>query len=196
VDWALRALQALGKRSALALRALARSSPTPICSEDDMGPITQSRVQELFDYDPLAGAFTRRCTSGRAKAGDSAGFVGTQGYLVVAIDGKRYCLHRIAFLWMNGAWPEGHVDHIDGDRLNNRWANLRSVAQLANNQNHHRARVDNLCGYLGVKTRRYGFQARICVEGRHLNLGCYKTPQEAHEVYLEAKRKMHIGCTI
>jgi hypothetical protein len=112
------------------------------------------------------------------------------------VAGRFYYAHRLAFLYMTGEWPPNEVDHLNGIRDDNRWANLRLATVSLNRQNQRRPRRDNTTGYLGVMVNGAGFAARIMVDGKKFNLGTFKTPQEAHEVYLTAKRRLHKGGTL
>jgi hypothetical protein len=160
--------------------------------------LTAARLREVLHYDPDAGAFTwRPGFGGNARSGRSAGSVSKLGYIRIYVDGRQYRSARLAFLYMTGDWPEGHVDHINGQRTQNQWINLRDVPHWMNQQNHHRARKDNKStGLLGVTCYRGAFEAQIQHNGKRHYLGKFATPGEAHSAYLKAKRKLHAGCTI
>jgi hypothetical protein len=113
----------------------------------------------------------------------------------MCVDGHRYPAHRLAWLYMTGEWP-GEVDHINGKKDDNRWANLRDISHAANSQNVRVAQVNNRCGVLGVKPLRDKFQARICVARKTIHLGTFLTTSEAHAAYVAAKRELHEGCTL
>lgn len=150
-------------------------------------------------YDASTGIFTRRCSSGTAKAGDVAGWKEANGYIKISVGGRKYYAHRCALLYVNGAWPQGHVDHIDGDRANNSLANLRIVSMQVNIQNMRRARKDNITGFLGVSFHKAAgkFMAECKgPDGRRHYLGLHATAEAAHSAYLSAKRQLHEGCTI
>ena len=114
----------------------------------------------------------------------------SHGYLAVGIDGLNFTAHRIAWALVHGKWPDGVIDHINGDRSDNRICNLRDVDQVKNMLNVHRPRVDNACGVRGVSLHRQSgkYTARLKSEGKYLSLGLYKTPEEAGEAYVAAKR--------
>ena len=98
--------------------------------------LTQERLKELLDYDPENGVFIRKIsTNNNIKIGSISGSIDKQGYLIIWADGKRYKAHRLAFLWMEGYLPENQVDHIDRNKINNRWSNLREVSQTCNMRN-------------------------------------------------------------
>jgi HNH endonuclease len=106
--------------------------------------------------------------------------------------------HRLAWLVYYGVWPAEQLDHVNGDKLDNRIANLREVSNQTNNQNHRKAKKNSKTGFLGVvhEKRGDGYVAYLRVAGRTKNLGTYRTPEEAHSVYLREKRRLHEGCTI
>lgn len=157
-----------------------------------------ARVRELLRYDPVSGVFTNAVTRHRrAKAGDIAGSIHKAGgYIEISIDGKRYLAHRLAWLYMMGRWPENHIDHRDGDRKNNAWANLRDASRRINQQNFRHATVANRSGLLGAFRHGTRFKSSIRVNGLPKHLGYFATAIEAHHAYLRAKREYHEGCTI
>ena len=159
------------------------------------------RVRELIDYNPHTGAFTRKVrTAQRHQVGDRADFIvksGQQaGYRRVSLMSKRFMAHRVAWLYVHGEWPAQDIDHINGDRGDNRIANLRDVSARVNRENIRSPRVDNTSGYLGVMSHQGRWRARVQVNGSSVSLGCFDTPEEAHQAYLEGKRKYHEGCTL
>lgn len=164
--------------------------------------LTAARLRELYSYDPDTGVFKRLRPVGGARPSHPSG-VGavSEGYLKIRVDGRYYPAHRLAWLYQYGEWPKHHIDHINGIRDDNRIANLRDVSVLTNAENLHAARVDSITGFLGVSRSRTGkFTAviRTHLAGRQvqLYLGAYDDPETAHGVYLDAKRKLHSGCTI
>lgn len=157
--------------------------------------LTPARLRELFHYDPETGVFTRLVkTSHNAGAGSV-----TNGYQRLIVDGKRYAAHRLAWLYMTGDWPSAEIDHINGIGADNRFANLRDVGRATNQENLRRARSDNhSSGVLGVHWSEYHkkWKAHIRVDGRLKHLRYCDTKEEAQAVYLDAKRRLHEGCTI
>jgi hypothetical protein len=93
--------------------------------------ITQERLKELFDYQD--GTFIRRKTGMSIVAN-----FGNKRYLRVYVDNKPYSLHRMIYLWHHGYLPKT-LDHVDGDRANNKIENLREATQQQNclNRKHH-----------------------------------------------------------
>ncbi len=159
--------------------------------------LTQDRLRELLHYDPDTGVFTNRVKRSRKTiAGAVAGCL-SRGRVVIRLDGRLHLAHRLAWLYVHGRWPSMDVDHIDGNAQNNRLHNLRDVPHQVNIQNQRRARADNTVGLLGVSKRGGKFLAQIAdKDGGRPRIGAFATPEEAHAAYLEAKRRLHEGCTI
>jgi len=147
---------------------------------------------ELVHYNPATGLFARTTKRGRHAAGPIAGCPTTLGYLTTRLDGKLYYMHRLAFLYMTGCWPDD-VDHKNGNVSDNRWDNLRSVGRSVNLQNIDRARKHSRTGLLGVDFNKSQgkFRARIQINKKPIHLGYYLTAELAHAAYLKAKDKFH-----
>jgi len=112
--------------------------------------LTQSRLQELFSYNPDTGALTRKINAARAKAGDVAGCLDkSTGYLKVNVDGKLYLAHRIVWMYAHGSFPSGVIDHINMVKSDNKIENLRDVTYSANNRNMG-LKANNTSGMCGV----------------------------------------------
>ena len=111
--------------------------------------ITANDVRTRFTYCDKSGTLTRAIDCGRWKKGELAGCVNTDGYVMVNIDRTRYYAHRLIWLMRFGEWPEGEIDHIDGDRSNNRLENLRCVSKSGNMRNQKR-NSRNTSGFPGV----------------------------------------------
>ena len=155
-------------------------------------------LRRVLDYSPETGEFRWKVAfaNNRIKAGSLAGNVNkSNGRLQVKFQGKNYLSHRLAWLLTYGKWPDEVIDHIDGDPLNNRLANLRDVTSFVNSQNQRKPMSNNKSGYLGVCWDRSNnkFKAQIGLDGKLKQLGYFLTPEEAHDVYLAAKRKFHDG---
>ncbi|MCF5708931.1 hypothetical protein GIV19_16745 [Pseudomonas syringae] len=138
-------------------------------------PITQEYLKRLLHYDPISGVFTWIEGRSRTPAGSVAGSLDPGGYLTVMIDSRRHSLHRLAFLYMDGAFPPEMVDHINGVRADNRWRNLRPASARQNSRN-QRLNVTNKSGLPGVMwDRRSSWRAYAYVNGRCVTLGRYES---------------------
>jgi hypothetical protein len=155
----------------------------------------------VLDYNPETGEFTWKVrTSNRARMDGPAGSLHRPtGYWFISVDGRMYKGHRLAFLHMTGAWPSDQIDHINGERADNRWQNLREADARINQQNLRAARSNSESGLLGVyknDKKEKPWRACIKVDGKWRQIGNFRTTEEAHAAYLAAKRQHHEGCTI
>lgn len=163
------------------------------------GRPTADIVRRIFWYDEFTGNLIYRQRIARnVHPGLIAGRINVNGYRDICVDERSYRAHRIIWLYKTGRWPAGVIDHIDGDRLNNRWCNLRDVSPAINVQNQRRASKRSSTGFLGVyyHERSRGFIARIFINGIRHQLGVFRTKEAAHDAYVLAKRRLHPGCTI
>jgi hypothetical protein len=163
---------------------------------EENGALTADRVRDVLAYDPETGRFTWRVRRACFAAGSLAGWKTPCGYRYISVDMEVCVAHRLAWLHTHGTWPKGVVDHINGDRADNRIVNLRDVSYAVNAQNRRLAQKNNRSGLLGVVKCRGRWRAAIGINGARTWLGTFDTAQEAHEAYLAAKRQMHDGCTI
>lgn len=163
-----------------------------------MTALTLERLKELFHYEPETGLFTRIKQVSNSKAGFVMRHRNTGGHVQFAIDKKLYQAHRLAWFYVYGSLPVGFIDHINGVRHDNRISNLREASHSINAQNIRSHRSDNKEKLLGVcwKEANKKYVAQIQVNGRVKHLGLFESANEAHQVYLAAKRQHHIGCTI
>jgi hypothetical protein len=157
--------------------------------------LTQAHLRHRLHYDPDTGVFTWLNPNKYRPEykGRGAGSLHTLGYIHIYVDGKAYKAHRLAWFYVHGEWPLQDIDHMNGDRADNRIANLRDVSRSSNAENRHHAREGHALGLLGVvwRKRNKKYEARIHVGGKYLYLGLFHTKEEAHAVYLAAKRKHH-----
>lgn len=165
--------------------------------------IIAARVRELLHYDPSTGVFTRKIRlAQRHNVDDRADFLITggnnEGYCRVSFDSKRYLAHRVAWIYVHGKWPELDIDHINGNKSDNRLENLRAVNRTTNLENLRKPKGENTAsGFLGVTVRnKHRYVAKIQVNKKSIHIGIFDTATEAHAAYLVVKRKLHKGCTI
>lgn len=161
-------------------------------------PLTHERLLEVLDYSIVSGRFYWRTSKGNMKAGERAGFVEPAGYRVLSIDGRPYKAHVIAWLYLHREWPSFPIDHVLGNRDDNSFFLLRRSSPLLNQQNRRGPQGNNTHGFMGVKydRSRDKWKALIRVNGKRIELGRRNTPEEAHELYIDAKRRLHEGCTL
>ena len=157
--------------------------------------ITSERLRELVSYNADTGKFTRLV---KRTNGKDAGWPDRNGYLYMMVDGKNYAYHRLVWLHVHGKFPTHEIDHINGNRADNRIGNLRDVTRTQNMQNEVKVRKNSSSGFMGASFRkdRGTWVATIRVEGKAIRLGVFATPQEAEAAYVAAKRKFHDGFTL
>ena len=161
--------------------------------------LTFERLRELLHYDPNSGIFTwLESVAYHVNVGDVAGTISKEtGYRTITIYYTPYRAHRLAWFYATGNWPTGQLDHLNGSRDDNRIANLREATSLVNSQNMRKAQINNKSsGLLGAYRKRNKWLAQIMVNGKQTYVGVYDTQELAHAAYVEAKRRLHIGCTI
>ncbi|MCM2503901.1 HNH endonuclease [Aureimonas altamirensis] len=152
--------------------------------------LTQERLfQELF-YDELSGEFWWNKPAPRRDISKPAGHYDDRGYVRITIDGTKHYGHRLAVLYMTGSMPAEHVDHINHDKGDNSWTNLR-LATPAQNQWNQGSKATNTSGYKGVRAKGNRYDARIRVNGKRYELGRYDTAEEAAAAYEAAASKYH-----
>jgi len=153
-----------------------------------MACLSVSDLADVLSYDPETGGllWTKR-VSNNVFAGMKAGVVNGQGYVVFQYRKVQLQAHRVAWALHCGNWPVAGIDHINGDRSDNRIKNLREANQSQNSAN-RRLQPNNKCGFKGVREKLGKWEAAIW-DGKSVYLGRYDSPEAAHQAYVtEAKR--------
>lgn len=166
---------------------------------------TSDFLKQCLDYDAGTGLFVwrRRPVSHFAneqqclavngqRAGRVAGRLNGMGYVIIGINRRGYRAHRLAWLYMTGDWPLHQIDHIDGNRANNVFANLRDIPCHGNLQN-TKIQVNNTSGYPGVGFHRASgkWYAKITIHRCVKSLGLFESKEDAAQAYLDAKQTYH-----
>jgi hypothetical protein len=151
-------------------------------------------VQQLLDYDENKGCLIWKNPLYRTvKRGSIAGALNSRGYIQVKIAGTLYMAHRLIWLYKTGQDPASlQIDHVDGNRSNNCFANLRLATseENARNRKGHKNSKVKLKGVSYDKNNK-AYCACICVNRRQINLGRFPTPELAHMAYCEAAAELH-----
>lgn len=113
-----------------------------------------------------------------------------KGYLRVKVDGKVFYQHRIIWFLHTGKWPVSDIDHIDGDKLNNSFENLRLATAQQNNMNRPQRKGKKLSRGVYWSKERQRFRSILCVDGVNRHLGYYDTEHDAREAYLVAAKNI------
>ena len=129
-----------------------------------------------------------------SRYGNKIGFkyLSTSGYYWSSLDGVNLPAHRVIWALHNGAWPDGQIDHINGDKSDNRIENLRVVTTSQNGMNRGKP-SDNTSGYKGVvwDKSRSKWKATIGFRGKVHNIGRYDTKEDAIKAYEDKCIELH-----
>lgn len=157
--------------------------------------LTHEQLVEKLDYDESTGLFVWK--SGRFQ-GKTAGSLHYEGYVKICLLGKHRSAHRLAWMYVHKHYPTSSIDHVNGNKSDNRICNLRMATGRQNSENRVGPTKHNSTGFLGVtwSKEKLKFVAKIVVCGKSKHLGTFDSPKIAHEAYLVAKRKYHEFCSI
>ena len=150
--------------------------------------LTLDELKKQLSYDHETGIFTRLIAMcNKVKVGDIAGGVQNSGYLTLRVLGKPYLAHRLAWYYFYGEIPFGVIDHINGNKLDNRICNLR-VATRSENTRNSKTRVKKYTRFRGLSVRRNKkgvyWRVNIKLNKKNIYLGMFYDELEAYKVYL------------
>jgi hypothetical protein len=120
-------------------------------------------------------------------SGKSASYLNRRGYKALRVLGVNLLAHRVCFAIYYGRWPSGHIDHIDGDKVNNAITNLREVSDLQNARN-AKLRSDNRYGCPGLTLTKYGWAVQIGGSKNRQHIGTFKLKEEAIRARADAEK--------
>jgi hypothetical protein len=141
-------------------------------------------LKSIVSYDKETGVFQR-------KDGVKFGFK-DDGYLRSEINGKNYYLHRLAWLYEYGEFPDSHLDHVNGDKADNRIENLRKASRSENLCNVRKTKR-NTSGYKNVTFHKESnkWRVKVSVNGKNKSFGLYEDIELADLVAIEVRNKFH-----
>lgn len=148
------------------------------------------KITDYISYNENSGVFTATADRCKIKAGDVLGSKTLNGYLSLCFDRKVYLCHRLAFLFKTGSLPDRDVDHINGCRSDNRWANLRLVTRQQNMFN----RFGNISKELprNIYLHTSGkFRVKMKIDGKTRHFGYYSSLEEASKKANEIRKEYH-----
>ena len=149
-----------------------------------MKELPLQKIFELLEYQENSGRLLwKKHRGNKAFKGTVAGTITKSGYIQICVENTLYWAHRIIYAMKTGKTVFSTVDHIDGNRSNNLFSNLREITQSENSKNRMSRGT--------FKTRAGTWAAGITVDYRKKHLGTFLTEQEAHEAYLAAKSIYH-----
>ena len=152
--------------------------------------ITQAQLKELLTYDPLTGVFRWRLDRRKTKIGQVAGTTRRSGYVLIAAGGKQIMAHRLAWLYMTGAWPVCGIDHKNQNPNDNRFENLREANQSQNIANIIKKK-NNKTGIRGISRRRGKYRVALHKNGKQVGLGDHLMFCRAVKVARDASLNLH-----
>jgi HNH endonuclease len=146
-------------------------------------------LNDIFQYQD-GKLFWKKITGNRAKIGDIAGRQ-SGSYRMVGLHKRAFMEHRLIFMMHHGYFPQ-EVDHIDGNKLNNKIENLRSASHLENLRN-QKIRINNVSGHknVGWASREQKWRVRLTVNRKDKHIGYFDDRELADLVAVEATNKFH-----
>jgi hypothetical protein len=155
--------------------------------------ITQSELKKLLDYNLDTGIFTWKINRTKnAKIGSIAGYVDIEGYHLISIFGKVYKSHRLAWLYVYGNFPSKLIDHINGNKSDNKLCNLR---ECSNDENQWNAKISsrNLSGVKGVhwSNNKDRWIAKLSIHGKIKHCGSFKDIESAKNAIIKFRESLH-----
>lgn len=155
--------------------------------------ITQSELKQILDYNPDTGIFTWKINKGgKAKCGTIANSIDSKGYIRIQINNKRNSAHRLAWLYIYGSFPNNMIDHINGNKIDNRIYNLRE-ATVNENQYNRKVPINNTSGIKGVyfDKSRNKWVAELKCNSKKIHIGRFNDIELAQIAINEARNKYH-----
>lgn len=158
--------------------------------------ITQDFLKKCIFYDRVTGEFVRIGFFDRwgnyVKTCRKISKLNQEGYLVISISGYRYKAHRLVFLYEDGLHlsEEQEIDHIDGNRSNNSYDNLR-ICFRAENMRNKKLYKTNTTGITGVSVFENRYRARISLNGKRMSLGLFDTVEDAMRAREDAEKRLN-----
>jgi len=161
-------------------------------------PLTHARLLELIHYDPETGIFLNRPGHPWRGSTEPLGTPADGGYLVTKIDRVMHYMHRLAWFYVTGSWPEHEVDHRDRDKANNRWLNLRPATdkQQAENRGVNKNSKTGVCG-VSCRAKKGVYEATIRHKGEYHHLGTFTRLEDAKAAREAAEKALYThadGC--
>jgi hypothetical protein len=153
--------------------------------------LTRDYLKMILEYNPDTGVFKYIKSTGGKLVGSRAGSNHVSGYRYITCNSISYREHRVVWLYIYGTWPKGQLDHINGNKSDNRINNLREVSNKENCRNkisHKNGRL------LGTSYHKQSKKWCAFIHNKTLkkiHIGLYLTEQEAHEAYL--LKRMELG---
>ncbi len=153
--------------------------------------ITQEYLKSILNYNAETGVFTWKVKFCRSVVKNSiAGRLDAKGYFVIGINKKTYKCHRLAWLYVYGYIPTKQIDHINGNRSDNRISNLREANNQQNSMNSKKS-ASNTSGVKNVYWHKPSKKwiVSIRINNKQNHIGCFDNFDDAAKVSKEIREK-------
>ena len=152
--------------------------------------LTLDLLNELFYYSN-GNLYRKKTTQKNVQIHKKVGTVNTAGYVVVNLHNKVYLVHRLIF-WMQHKYLPKYIDHIDGNRSNNKLHNLRSATNQQNICN-AKLRKNSTSGIKNVRweERLKKWSVRFTVNYKPKHIGVYSELEDAIQAASKARQELH-----
>lgn len=154
--------------------------------------LTADKLRELMLYDPENGTFKWKAKRNGVRRYTIPGRLSANGYWRIRVNHENHLSHRLAWLYMTGQWPKYWIDHIDGNKLNNKFSNLRECTPSQNHQN-KKTMSNNKTALKGswFDKANKKYKAAISINGIQITIGYFNTVEEAHNAYCKAAKELY-----
>lgn len=153
---------------------------------------SKQELEVFLEYDAKNGVFYRKKTNNKYRVGEVMGCQKANGYVYVGVFKKHILAHRLVWFFEHGVWPSQVLDHIDGNKANNRIENLRLATYSQNSINRpvmSNSKTQLKGVWFNKKKNRY--RAVIKCNHQRIHIGMFKTPEEAHAAYVAKAKELH-----
>lgn len=148
-------------------------------------------INEYLTYDASTGNLYQLKKRPKIQVGSLAGGINKKGYRYIQLNGRKYPSHHIVWFIETNSFPQKQIDHIDGNKTNNKFSNLREVTNKQNTENRGKQK-NNKTGYKGVSfnNRLKKYVAQIQHNNKPIHIGVYQNSYDAHLAYEEKAKEL------
>lgn len=150
--------------------------------------ITQEELKEYLHYNKETGVMFRNTDTPKLNPLFPLGSVATNKYLLINFKGKRYRAHRLAWLYVYGAFPCGQIDHINGNRIDNKISNLRDVSRGENSKN-KKIYKSNSSGVSGISWDKRSRKWSVNIKNK--SIGSYSCKLDAVATVIRCRKELN-----